>query len=208
MATSQVMGETEDIQKIVADILIANATKMFTTKCLACGKSQTRTLRWLQTNRFKCPVCGGALDDSPLHQLTLSALSRLRKPQRSKPRAQRMVHEKDRVRKSPPSQTKKYQLVLQFAGDALADFDAMVALENELTETFEDSAEVDGHDVGSGETNIFIFTVDPLATFNQARSVLKRRQQLQVVTAAYRETEGERYTVIWPVGSRKRFAIS
>src|SRR5436190_22804080 len=89
-----------------------------------------------------------------------------------------------------------YQLVLQFRGDSLDDFDAMVALEEELREELGDSADVDGHDVGSGETNIFIFTSDPAATFRRARPALERRQQLQSVTVAYREVEGEQFTVI------------
>ena len=101
-----------------------------------------------------------------------------------------------------------YQLVLQFRGDSLADFDAMVALEDELTNQLGDSADVDGHDVGSGETNIFIFTSDPAATFRRARPVLESRQQLQAVTAAYREVEGESYTVIWPEDSQREFKIT
>src|SRR6478672_6000348 len=101
-----------------------------------------------------------------------------------------------------------YQLVLQFRGDSLHHFDAMVALEEELTEELGDSADVDGHDVGSGETNIFIFTSDPAGTFHRARSVLERRQQLQTVTAAYREVQGERYVVIWPEGSRREFTVT
>ena len=100
-----------------------------------------------------------------------------------------------------------YQLVLQFRGDSLDDFDAMVALEDELTEELGDSANVDGHDVGSGETNIFIFTSDPAATFHRARQVLERRQQFRLVTAAYREANGERYTVIWPEDSRRKFRV-
>ena len=51
---------------------------------------------------------------------------------------------------------------MQFRGDSLDDFDAMVALEEELTEELGDSADVDGHDVGSGETNIFIYTSDKM----------------------------------------------
>jgi hypothetical protein len=37
--------------------------------------------------------------------------------------------------------------------------------------------------------------------------VLERRQQLESVTAAYRDVEGERYTVIWPEGSRREFRV-
>src|SRR5437870_12560470 len=102
----------------------------------------------------------------------------------------------------------KYQLVFQFRGDSLEDVDATVALEDELIEELGDSADVDGHDVGSGETNIFIFTSDPAVTFRRARPVLERRQQLQSVTAAYREVEGEQFTVIWPEGSREEFRVT
>jgi len=101
----------------------------------------------------------------------------------------------------------RYQLVLQFRGNSLADYDAMVALEDELIEELAD-ADVDGHDVGSGEVNIFIFTSDPARTFRQARPVLERRQSLQSVTAAYREADGEEYTVIWPEGSTAEFRVA
>jgi len=60
-----------------------------------------------------------------------------------------------------------YQLVLQFRGDSLADYDAMVALENELIDELGDPADVDAHDVGSGEVNIFIIRTDPARTFRQ-----------------------------------------
>ena len=101
-----------------------------------------------------------------------------------------------------------YQLVLQFRGDSLGEFDAMVALEDELIEQLGDSADVDGHEVGSGETNIFIFTSDPMQTFQQARPILERRQSLQAVTAAFRAVDGEHYTVIWPEDSREEFVIA
>jgi len=68
-----------------------------------------------------------------------------------------------------------YQLVLQFRGDWLDDFDAMAALEEELTDVLGDSADVDGHDVGSGETNIFIFTSNPAGTFDSVKPVLRAR---------------------------------
>ncbi len=100
-----------------------------------------------------------------------------------------------------------YQLVFQFRGASLADFDAMIALEDELTEELGDSAHVDGHDVGSGETNIYIITSDPAATFRRAKPVLERRQQLQEVTAAFRQIKGERYSIIWPEGSRAEFRV-
>ncbi|SPE56390.1 conserved hypothetical protein [Verrucomicrobia bacterium] len=101
-----------------------------------------------------------------------------------------------------------YQLVLQFRGDSLADYDAMVALEDELRLELGDTAHVDGHDVGSGETNIFIITADPVRTFRQSKVVLERERCLGAVTAAYRRVDGEDYFAIWPGGSAKGFKIA
>ena len=103
--------------------------------------------------------------------------------------------------------TMKYQLVLQFCGDSLADYDAMIALEDALIEQLRGIAEVDGHDMGSGEWNIFIFTSDPAATFHRARPLLERRHQLQSVTAAFRELEGEQFKLIWPEDSDEEFRV-
>jgi hypothetical protein len=200
------MSDTEHIQKIAADTMRANATKVFTTKCAACGKNHTQTLRWLQKKRFVCPSCGGRLDDHPLHQLTLLAMRKLgrgtKNPSKS---AERPVE-------SAPDQkfdaAKGYQLVLQFHGDSLHDLDAVVALEDELIEQLGDSADVDGHDIGSGETNIFIFTSAPKRTFQKVRQVLERRQSLKAIIAAFRPIDGEHYTVIWPEGLRKEFVIA
>ena len=101
----------------------------------------------------------------------------------------------------------KYQLVLQFRGDSLEDLDATVALEDQLIGELGDTADVDGHDVGSGETNIFIFTPDPQMTFRQLRPVLERTNSLQTVTVAYRLRNGNDYIVIWPEASTKVFRI-
>ena len=102
----------------------------------------------------------------------------------------------------------KYQLVLQFPGDSRPGYEAMVALENELVTALGDAAEVDGFDLGANETNVFIFTSDPTASFEQTRQVLERGERLEWVTAAYRETDGESYTVLWPQGCRKEFRIA
>ena len=101
----------------------------------------------------------------------------------------------------------RYQLVLQFRGDSLADYDAMIALEDRFIEDLGLSAKVDGHDCGSGETNIFIFTSDPAATFEKVRRTLQREGRLQATTAAYREVAGESYTVLWPEGQTE-FSIA
>ena len=101
----------------------------------------------------------------------------------------------------------KYSLVLQFRGDSLADFDKMVQLEETLTKHLGRSADVDGHDMGSGEINIFIHTTDPVGTFRRAKPVLAEMNRLDKVTAAYRPLDGDNYTVVWPEGSTTEFKI-
>jgi hypothetical protein len=101
----------------------------------------------------------------------------------------------------------RYQLVLQFRGDSLADYDQMVALVDQLIEDLGHSAKVDGHDCGSGETNIFIFTSEPAATFGRVRQTLQREGRLESVTVAHRPVDGEQYTVIWPEGLTQEFRI-
>ena len=59
------------------------------------------------------------------------------------------------------------QLVLQFKADGdLGSFDKLVSFEEALSSVLGQMADVDGHDSGSGEMNIFILTDHPIATFN------------------------------------------
>jgi hypothetical protein len=106
----------------------------------------------------------------------------------------------------------RYQLVLQFRGDSLVDYDQMIVLEERLAEELGHSAEVDGHDCGSGETNIFIFTSDPAGTFRRIRQTLKRQGRMESVAAAYRPIHGkqlsEKFIVIWPQVSTEEFRIA
>ncbi len=101
-----------------------------------------------------------------------------------------------------------YQLVLQFRGDSLDDYDAMIALEDDLIAELQGVAKVGGHDMGSGQANIFILTSDPRGIFERAKTVLRRRKCLETITAAYRAVGGENYTIIWPEGSTDVFRIT
>lgn len=102
----------------------------------------------------------------------------------------------------------KYQLVLQFRANSIADYDEMITLEDELIERLGSSAKVDGHDCGSGEMNIFIHTDEPNKTFEAIRPVVAERKLIEELTVAYRERAGEDYTVIWPIGFAKQFRIT
>jgi hypothetical protein len=101
----------------------------------------------------------------------------------------------------------RYQLVLQFGADTIADYDALVAVEHQLIDTLGDGF-VDGHDMGSGEANIFIRTSDPHDTFRQLTPMLVRSGRMPAVTAAYRRTDENEYRVLWPENSSRQFCIA
>jgi hypothetical protein len=100
-----------------------------------------------------------------------------------------------------------HQLIRQFAANSLRDYEDLVALEQQLTTELIDSA-VDGHDMGSGEANIFIITSDAQKTFRQLVPVLKRVGRLPDVKAAYRRTDEDRYHVLWPEDSQGQFSVA
>jgi hypothetical protein len=57
----------------------------------------------------------------------------------------------------------KYQLVLQWPAHAIEDFDRLVEVEETLVERLSERHDVDGHDMGAGEMNMFIHTEHPTA---------------------------------------------
>jgi len=101
-----------------------------------------------------------------------------------------------------------YQLVLQFKGNEPLDFDALVNLEDKLQELVAPIADVDGHDFGSGEANIFVLTADPVATFERAKPLLSDASLLDEVGVAYRDVHSDVFTVIWPEGSARAFVVA
>ncbi|MFP5392047.1 MAG: ABC transporter [Gammaproteobacteria bacterium] len=101
-----------------------------------------------------------------------------------------------------------YQLVLQFKGNDLLDFDALVSFEDELQELIEPIADVDGHDMGSGEANIFVLTADPVATIERAKALLSKAALLDKVRVAYREVLSDVFTIVWPERSTEAFVVA
>jgi hypothetical protein len=92
----------------------------------------------------------------------------------------------------------KYQLVLQWPASSIKDYDAMIGIEDILIENLGDNEEIDGHDAGSGEVNIFIRTDEPRRTFDRVKSVLGSRDFWVDARIAYREVGQSDYTILWP----------
>jgi hypothetical protein len=95
----------------------------------------------------------------------------------------------------------KFQVVLQWPADSLCDFEEMVGLENLLIARLSRRSEVDGHNFGSGETNIFILTDDALQAFQEIENILSGHDLWPEATGAYRHIDGVGYRVLRPPGS-------
>lgn len=92
----------------------------------------------------------------------------------------------------------KYQLVLQFPENLYGDLDWVIAIEDRLIARLVE-AEVDGHDMGNGEVNIFILTNNPVATFELVKNILQEEKNvLENTKAAYRNLGGNSYICLWP----------
>ena len=94
----------------------------------------------------------------------------------------------------------KYMLVLQWAGSSMSDYDALIKSEEALKSTLTGGATVDGHDMGSGEMNIFVETNDPVKTFAEVEAAMRLSSLWTEMRAAYREIDGGEYKVVWPPG--------
>ena len=92
----------------------------------------------------------------------------------------------------------RYQLVLQFASDSINDLDELIEVENLLVEKLTKESEVDGHDIGSREFNIFILTARPVESFGEALKLLKTHRLFKQFRAAYRECGKSEYVILWP----------
>ena len=100
-----------------------------------------------------------------------------------------------------------FQLVLQFKPWGSAQFDELVEVEDRLIEALQGVANVDGHDLGSNEANIYILCSDPAETFPNCVPILEEIGLLPILSAAHRPLGGEGYTRIWPQDDASHFEV-
>jgi len=93
-----------------------------------------------------------------------------------------------------------YHVVVQMSPSSLDDFDRMIALEEELITTLGDVGEVDGHDAGQGEVNIFILTNEPRQIYERLRLTPKARDLMPELRIAYRSIDGDEFKILHPPG--------
>ena len=94
----------------------------------------------------------------------------------------------------------RYQLVLQFAAVSGEDYDRLIDLEETLTQNLGDIANLEGHDFGPEEFNIFFLTDDPITVFAKAHRIVANVGAPNAMRSGYRERDGEEYVVLWPSG--------
>ena len=92
----------------------------------------------------------------------------------------------------------KYQLILQWPADSIKDYDNMLDVEESIIDAIGDLGDVDGHDFGSVEMNIFIFTDHPQMAFEKIKSVGLLTDHLSDIRVAYREVDKENYIILFP----------
>ncbi|KTD59298.1 hypothetical protein [Legionella shakespearei] len=92
----------------------------------------------------------------------------------------------------------KYQLVIQFPEHIYGDLDWIAEMEDRIDESLID-AEIDGHDIGNGEVNIFIHANNPINSFEVVKDILEGENiVLEGIKAAYRELSSDHYIPLWP----------
>jgi len=92
----------------------------------------------------------------------------------------------------------KYQLVVQFSESVDQDYDWLIDVEDKLYERLP-GAEVDGHDIGIWEMNIFILTNSPAETFDLVKKILIQSGiSVDGMKSAYRNFSEEEYFCLWP----------
>jgi hypothetical protein len=92
----------------------------------------------------------------------------------------------------------KYQLVLQLPAASIKNYDEMVELEEAIIKHLGTLGNVDGHDAGSGETNIFIITEHPKLAFERIKQLLGTKDFMPDLKVAYREIGHDTFTIIHP----------
>ena len=94
-----------------------------------------------------------------------------------------------------------YQLVIQFPLRQPMpfpdEFETLTALESQFREFDGDGFEVDGHDMGSGQLNIFIRTSHPRVAFETVKPYLPSDRAW---CAAFRSLDSELYHPLAPAG--------
>ncbi len=100
-----------------------------------------------------------------------------------------------------------YQVVIQFPESFFSSIDEVHEFEERLMESLPRTHGVDGHDIGSGTVNFFIFSDAPKAVLANFRKYLGTNEMERKVRIAFRSVEGEDYKNLWPKRDEREFKL-
>jgi hypothetical protein len=84
----------------------------------------------------------------------------------------------------------------------MGDFDRLIEAEERIDALLGELGRVGGHEAGSGEANLFLDTDTPELALQKTLPCLDERVR-DLARAAYREKDGETYTIVWPPGLKE-----
>ena len=102
------------------------------------------------------------------------------------------------------------QLIVQFRTSEGSDFDKLLHIEETLISAFSQNsfAVVDGHDVGEGRFNIYIYPTGAWKpVIERVEAFLKLRGALKDAMIVKRMKVSEKFVVVWPRGFDGTFAL-
>jgi hypothetical protein len=86
--------------------------------------------------------------------------------------------------------------------------ETLVNLEDAVAEVLGEAVDVDGHEIGSDEANIFLWAHDPIGTIAKLLPLLEQGGPLADARVAYRATGEDTYRVLWPRDSSEPFKVT
>jgi hypothetical protein len=102
-----------------------------------------------------------------------------------------------------------HQLVLQFQGDDDETLERVIELEDRLIEILGSStaAEVDGHEPGEGVINLILLAKNAAKVWEKIEPIIED-DELDINAVAFRNLDGEEFTVLWPVDYEGEFELA
>ena len=99
------------------------------------------------------------------------------------------------------------QVIFQFPEAFFATHTDLVSFEDMLMASMPKTCDVDGHDVGSGTTNFFVYTNSPLAALKHFRKYLGTNKVEKNLRVSYRDVDGDAFTNLWPFRDPRPFEL-
>jgi len=106
----------------------------------------------------------------------------------------------------------KHQLVLQFQGDDEGTIEKVIELEDKLISALDGSTsvEVDGHEPGEGVVNLLLLAKNAPKVWEKIEPLVEEAasDNLEINAVAFRDLNGEDFTVLWPLDYEGEFEIA